>query len=130
MARSQLVHHLCKLLTMFLFTWPQPCLDSLENKWKSHECTSRGNHTYCKKSLKFLKTKTCEESSLMDFEQWDFMSSSVLLKVFPFPLFKDVFVGNFYCNLRSGASISHILWLPLRSLGKLLILLLKNISRW
>ena len=77
-----------------------------------------------------MRTKTCEESSLMDFEQWDFMSSSVLLKVFPFPLFKDVFVGNFYCNLRSGASISHILWLPLRSLGKLLILLLKNISRW
>ena len=83
MAPNHLGHHLFKLFTMFLFSWPQPSLHSLDNKWKSHDCTSRGNHTYCKKSLKFMRPKTCGQPNLMDFEQWEFMSSSVLLKVFP-----------------------------------------------
>lgn len=74
---------LFKLFTIFLLSWPQPSLHSLENKWISHDCTSRGNHTYCKKSVKFMRTNTCRESNLMDFKQWDFMSSSVLLKVLP-----------------------------------------------
>ena len=83
MGSLQQVHDLFKLFAIFLFTWPQPSSHSLENKWMSHDCTSQGNHTYCKKSLKIMRTNTCRESNLMDFKQWDFMSSSVLLKVFP-----------------------------------------------
>ena len=83
MSSFQRVHDLLKLFTIFLLSWPQPSLHSLENKWISHDCTSRGNHTYCTKSLKFMRTNTCRESNLIDFKQWDFMSSSVLLKVLP-----------------------------------------------
>ncbi|XP_074606319.1 protein adenylyltransferase SelO-like isoform X1 [Acropora palmata] len=83
MTSFQQVHDLLKLFTVFLLSWSQPSLHSLENEWISHDCTSRGNHTYCTKSLKFMRTNTCRESNLIDFKHWDFMSSSVLLKVLP-----------------------------------------------
>ena len=82
MASGRLKCFFLKVVSIFLLLWPQFSILMLENKrnWKSMECISRGNHSYCRNTFKLT---ICRESDLLDFKDWDFTPSSALFQVFP-----------------------------------------------
>ncbi|XP_068737750.1 protein adenylyltransferase SelO-like isoform X2 [Montipora capricornis] len=82
MASGRLKCFFFKVVSIFLLLWPQFSILRLENKrhWKSMECISRGNDSYCRNTFKLT---ICRESDLLDFKDWHFTPSSALFQVFP-----------------------------------------------